>query len=352
LAWLIALLQAIMRLQRRELRSLFSVALNNFFLFVAVLLIGGLSSLQMGGTHPLAGIAPFFLVLGLILIFPLSTNPLSRVPASRLGSWPLDRDQTLVLRLASLTINPILWITIILLALKVGTESVFLFFLIALAVQGISIFSSYLFARLPSTSSTRHMPHLPSGVAGIAGLALRQIIITLDFYLALLLSVSGCAYRWISPRPNPDAFPILGMLVALALSTYAQQGFGVDSASAISRYRLLPLRGWQIVLAKDLGYLVILVLLVLPLNLGAGLTFGLIALSIGRYPSLRLVFTQQRWRFTSGNIWFGAFQIVAGFALGISTARTSLWFFLGAALLYGASIPLGGWLWDRNGACS
>lgn len=352
MAGIVALLHALVRLQNRELRSFFSIALNNFFLFVVLILIGDMSSSQMGGNGPLAGSAPFFLVLGLILLFPLSTDPLSKLSASRLDLWPLNQTQRVMLRLLSLTISPILWIAIILLILKAGAASAFLFFLVAMAVQAISTCSSHVFRHLPAIGSSRHMPHLSSRLGGIYGLAARQITTTLDFYLALILSLGSCVYRLISPSPNPDAFPILALLVALALSTYAQRVFGMDSASAISRYRLLPLRGWQIILAKDLGYLGILAVLVLPLNFGVGLTFGLVALSIGRYPSLRLASEQQRWRFTSGDIWFGSGQIVAGFAIGISTARVSLWFLPGAALLYGASIPWGGWLWDRAGVRS
>ncbi len=352
MAGLLALLQALVRMQRRELRSFFSIALNNFFLFVAVLLIGGLSSLQMGGKRPLAGFAPFFLVLGLVLLFPLSSNPLSRMPVSRLGLWPLGRTQRVLLRLIILALSPILWIMVILLAVKVDAASAFLFFSIGMAIQAASIFGHHLFDRLPAIRPGRYIPHLPIRLGGILGLAVRQIATTLDFYLALLLTLAGCAYRWFSPYPDPDSFPILALLVALALSTYAQQIFGMDAAPALSRYRLLPLRGWQIMLAKDLGFLMILAVLVLPLNLSSGMTFGLVALAIGRYPSLRLASQQQRWRFTSGNIWFGACQIIAGFALGISTARVSLWFLSGTALVYAVSVIWSGWLWDRTGACN
>lgn len=340
-----------MRLQKRELRSLFSIALNNFFFFVVLILMGDLSSLGMGGAHPFAGSAFFFVLLGFILLFPLSTDPLSKMSASRLGSWPFDQTQKVLLRILSVIASPILWIAILLLIFKAGAASAVAFLLIALAVQAISTFSSYIFVRLPEIDPLRHMPHLPIRLDGLTGLAARQITTTLDFHLALILSLGGCAYRWIPSSTDPDAFPILALFVALALSTYAQRTFGMDSASAISRYRLVPLRGWQIVLAKDLAYLGILTLLVLPLSLSAGLTFGMVALSIGRYPSLRRERKQQHWRFTTGDIWFGAGQIVAGFAMGISTVRISSWFLASAALLYGASVAWGGWLWDRAGVC-
>jgi hypothetical protein len=47
----------------------------------------------------------------------------------------------------------------------------------------------------------------------------------LEFYVALLLSVGGLIYRLASPHVDRAAFPILGLLVALALSTRAQALF-------------------------------------------------------------------------------------------------------------------------------
>ena len=49
--------------------------------------------------------------------------------------------------------------------------------------------------------------------------------------------------------------PVLSILIALALITYAQSLFGVDFGSGMTLYRLLPLRGWEILLAKDLAFL-------------------------------------------------------------------------------------------------
>lgn len=351
MAWVLVLLHALVRLQKRGLGLFLSVALNNFFLFVALILLGDLSSLQMGGTHPIGGSGPFFLVIGFILLFPLSNDPLRRIPASRLSLWPLSHGQRVLLRALSLVVSPIFWIAILLFAFRVGAASAFLFLLIAMAVQVLSILGIYIFRRLPAIGPSHSMPRMPSRLGGIFSLALKQITTTLDFYLAMIISVAGCIYRCVSPRPDPHAFPILAVFVALALSTYGQQMFGRDSASAISRYRLLPLRGWQILIAKDVSYLGLLIFLVLPLNLGAGLTFGLVALAIGRYTSLRMASRQDKWRFTSGNIWFGFCQIVAGFALAISTVRISLWFLPAAALLYAISVVWGGWLWEKAEFC-
>jgi hypothetical protein len=147
----------------------------------------------------------------------------------------------------------------------------------------------------------------------------------LDTYLAILLSAGGIAYRVLAAPADPAAFPILALLVALALSTGAQVLFGLDSTSAMTRYRLLPLCGWQILLAKDAALLAILTLLVLPLNLPAGLTFLLTALAIGHFPSVSRPLPQLRWRFHGGRMISGVPLAIAGFALGFVASHGYLW---------------------------
>jgi hypothetical protein len=349
MAGVIALLRALMRAQRRHLRSFFSIALNNFFVLPVLVLLGGISSLLMAGKHPLGSSAPLFLALGIITILPLSADPMSRVPSSRFELWPFDRGQRIWLRLAILILNPALWLAILLLLVKVGTLGAFLFLLFGMAAQALCILGTYLVGLVPPLTPSLYLPRLPSRFGGISTLTIKQITSSLDFYLGLLLSLGGWISRWSSPHADPDARPLQAMLVALALSTYTQAAFGMDSSSTISRYRLLPLEGWQIILAKDLGYLAVLALLLLPLDLASGLTFGMIAIIVGRYPSLRLARKQVRWRFTSGDLRVGACQILLGFALGLAAVRVSLWFLVGTALLYTASILWGGWLWDSEG---
>ncbi len=48
---------------------------------------------------------PFFILMALPLLFPLSSDPLEKIPAERLASWPLSRRQRTALRLASLVLS-------------------------------------------------------------------------------------------------------------------------------------------------------------------------------------------------------------------------------------------------------
>ena len=81
---------------RRDQKSIESIAGNNFF-WTTVLL------LQQAGTF-------IYLLLGLILLFPLSTDPLRKVPASRLRLWPLEAHERWTLRITSPWVNPMSWL--------------------------------------------------------------------------------------------------------------------------------------------------------------------------------------------------------------------------------------------------
>jgi hypothetical protein len=78
---------------------------------------------------------------------------------------------------------------------------------------------------------------------------MRELLSTLDFYVALLLSLTGLAYRVARLGLPPEAYRDLGLLVLLALCTYTQCLFGLDGGG-LARYRLLPLRGGQILLPR------------------------------------------------------------------------------------------------------
>ncbi len=295
-----AILQALARAVRRDLGSFGSLKVNNFFVFVLLLVYGA----AVSGVAPVSAY-PFLLLLAVLLLFPLSGDPMARIPPSRLGVWPLSRGDRSRLRIASLVLSPALWLAC-LASLKAGKGGVLLAAPLLVRIQSGPAFS------------------LPS--AGIGPMLVRknfrQMISVLDTWLAVVISLAGCGYRLLAANPDPAAFPILAMLVALALSTYAQCLFSLDPSSGATRYGLLPLPGWQILLAKDAAFLTVVLLLTLPLNAGAGLTFGAVSLAVGRYPALRWRPAAQRWRFTSGRILFGGLQMVLGAAAAFSVERT------------------------------
>jgi hypothetical protein len=344
-AALSAILNALRRAVGRDLGTFGSLKLNNFFLFIALLIWGALES----GVEPKSA-EPLLLLLFLVLLVPLSSDPLQKIPPVRLAMWPLGAGQRLALRLASLGFSPVLWtIAGILLLQRVRPALGLAFLLTAVGVQGGALLGRQIEAQAPRWNALRYVPRLPGRLGGLMRKNVREMLSVLDVYIAALLSVGGVGYRFLAPHPDVSAFPILALVVALAMSTYAQCLFGLDlTSTAIMRYRMLPLAGWEILLAKDLAFLGVLFLLVLPVAPGPGMTFGLAALGIGHYPSLCLPAAQQRWRFAGSRLFPGVVQALVALALGFGEFQRG-WILLAlSAAVYLLSLWLGGRYWDRH----
>jgi hypothetical protein len=284
-----AVLRALFTALRRDQKSLASVAGNNFFLVCALLL-------QKAGAF-------IYLIIGLVLLFPLSTDPLRKIPASRLELWPLDRRERWLLRLASPWVNPLTW-TIAALAVWAarGAVTVGLWALIAGTIA-----VAFLLSDLPIPGTRvvwRLVPALPGPLGQLIRKNIREMLSTLDFYCALILSLATLAWR-IAGSP-PEALMPVSVLVVLAFSSYAQSLFGLDGRGGLARYRLLPLRGWQILAAKDAAFLLVLIPLTLPLAPLAALGAAFVSLAMGRAESVEHLRVQTRWRFSTGG------SIVAG----------------------------------------
>jgi hypothetical protein len=301
-----AVFGALSRAVRRDLGTFGSLTVNNFSLFVALMIYGATQS----GMEPKSSY-PFLLLLGFLLLFPLSSDPLAKAPPVRLALWPLASGQRFVLRLASLLLSPVVWLTLFLL-FKAAPSLALFFLCLAVAIQALLAFSRHYFPPAP------WVPPLPGREGGLVRKNVRQMLTVLDSYLALALSVSGAAYRFASRAPDAAAFPIFAILVGLALSTYAQCLFSLDTAAGMTRYHLLPLRPWQVLMAKDVAFLAILLALVLPLDAGVGVTFGLTVLAVGHWPSVRLRLPLRRWRFAGGRVKYGVAQVVCGTTLAMA----------------------------------
>jgi hypothetical protein len=293
MARLVAILGALWRAQRRDQKSFESVASNNFFIVTAIFL-------QKAGTF-------IYLILGLVLLFPLSTDPLRKIPRSRLSLWPLDDTERRLLRVLSPWVNPVTWV-IAGLAVWMARGSVSLgLWAIVAGVIAVGFVLSEIPA--PAHGMLRRVPQFPTLLNHLIRKNLREMFATLDFYCALVLSLMASLYRlWGPPLPATALVP-LTILVVLALSSYAQCLFGLDGAGGLGRYRLLPLAGWQILAAKDAAFLLVAIPLTLPLAPVPGLSTALVALAMGHGPSVTEHREQTRWRFSSGaSVLYGIFQ--------------------------------------------
>ncbi|WP_031495706.1 hypothetical protein [Bryobacter aggregatus] len=275
---------AIARSAWREIYALGSIQGNNFTWFALLL------------TMQPESMGFIWALLGLLLVLPALTAPLAKIPQIRLALWPLEDWQRKSLR----------WLT------KPET--------------------------MPSPWLWRLAPVLE----------LRQIPRTLDFWLAVLLATSGTAYRFLASKPDREAYPVIAMLVVLALSTLAQNLFALDGAGGRQRWKLSPIRGARVLARKGLWLLVIALILTAGLSPLGALAGMLAALAVGHHASVMTPIDAGAWRFSSGQFFpHGFFQVIGMFSCGIATARGEWMYLALAAAAYGISLMVYGWVLEK-----
>src|SRR5215471_2430985 len=323
---------ALVKSVQRDLAGYAAIKTNNFLLFIGLLVWGAVRS----GVEP-ASSYPFLLLLGGLMLCPASGDPLEKIPRVRLALWPLGRAARAGLRVGSLALSPVFWLMVTLLSLRAPVGIVLGFIAAVVAMRCGAGFRS---AHGRAWADRKSAPLVTK--------SFRQMFTVLDTYLALVIGAGGGAWRLFAGHPDPAAFPILSSVAAIALSTYAQCLFSLEGESGMTRYRLVPVRGWRIVLAKDAAFLGVLLLAVLPLSPAPGLAFGLAALALGRYPSLRVQLPVERWRFTNGRVLWGVLQLIVGGILGFAAAQNALVPLCAAVALYALSLWWAGREWDRR----
>ena len=280
-----AIVGALLTVFRRDTKSFGSFATNNFFLLSVLLL-------RQAGTF-------LYIIVGLVMLFPLSTDPLRKIPASRMALWPLSTREHWLLRIVSPWLNPLTWI-LAGLAIWAARGRVTVAMWSALAAIFVIGFIAPSLPLAPRKGTWRRIPNLPGPLNHLIRKNLRELLSTLDFYCALLLSAAVATYRFTKPNFPPDALLPMTVLVILALSSYAQSLFGLDGEEALTRYRLLPVRGWHVLAAKDVSFLLAALVLTLPLAPLPGMAAALAALAVGHASSVNEQREQMRWRFSSG----------------------------------------------------
>jgi hypothetical protein len=337
LASLLGVLTAVGRASWRDFRSFQSISGQN--LFVLLLFVA----------FQQAESAYFFVaILVLILLFPLSADPMQKIPADRRLTWPLLKWEWALVRLASLALSPIAWIAALLTLTRVDWSTNVLFVGSAIALQPVSYLVKRALVKAPKTNVLHWIPAPPGITGAIMRLQWREMLRTLDPYVALVLVVCIELYRTSGKPLDPTAPRIMSLVIAIAMSTQTQVLFGLDG-SGVARYRQFPIRGWRILLAKDLAFLVVLGLLVLPLDFVSGIIAGVVALTIGHHRSVFKIVPQAQWRFTSGMLFpDGAIQIAVIFGAGNNVREQGLWLPALCIFAWFASLLFYGWQWDRS----
>jgi hypothetical protein len=324
LARVFAVLKALSAAFRRDWKSFGSIAVNNFFPVT-------LFFLRQAGVF-------VYLLAGVVMLFPMSTDPLRKIPRSRLDSWPLTRGDRVWLRVLSPLVNPVTWVLAALGGWAVWGRLTFGVVAIAVAV----FFAGFTLSELPVARGVwfwRRVPSFPGPLNQLVRKNLREILSTLDFYVALLLALCATAWRAFGPALPKEAYLQMSLLALLALSSYTQCLFGLDGDGGFSRYRLLPLPGWKILAAKDAAFLLAAVALTLPLTPLAGLAAALVCLAFGHGPSVAERREQLRWRFSSGgSLYFGFLQVIGMAVAGAGVEFGSGLLLLPCAAVWAASL--------------
>ncbi len=279
-----AVLVALITAVRRDFKTMGSFYGNNLFVIGVVFLF-------LNDPGMFAALTAF---IGAILFIPLSADPLRVVPRDRLTLWPLRTAERQVLRILSPWINPVAWLIVALAVWKRVS--------LGLCAVAAGVFAiGFVLPWLPSgrRGAWRRLPGFPGRLNHLIRKNLREMLSTLDFWCGAVVSGFSLGFRVAGLLP-PEALLPMTIIVILALSTCAQTLFGLDGDGGMTRYRLLPVPGWQILAAKDVPFLLVSVALTLPLAPGAGLAAALSALATGHHASVTHHSNQVRWRFSSG----------------------------------------------------
>ncbi|MGJ5816537.1 hypothetical protein [Paludibaculum fermentans] len=311
MAGLAALIAALGRSAQRSFGRFGSVTHNN--LFAVILLLMAEEPMDRPSST-----AVFYLVIGALAALPLAGDMARRIPEARMALWPLTTWQRAVVFALNLLLNPMLPLAVLFALLSrhpvVGAG------LFALGVCAPVLLGVFRIWKNPPRL-LRLVPSLPGRLGGLVQNRLRELLQTLDLWFAALLSLGGCLYLLFYPQPDPMAKVVIGGLIVILLSTAGQASSSFDAESAIARRLLLPLSGRDVLLARDLAWLIVLLLLTGPYGWHRTLSAGFLALAAGHRTALTPPTEQTRWQFAAGQlIPTGLFQIFA-VMLAISTTH-------------------------------
>ena len=156
---------------------------------------------------------------------------------------------------------------------------------------------------------------LPGRFGGLLKKDLKYLVRLLDLYLALPVVVLLSIYLASAPDASAGVFRVILVLLFLPLLSIPSNCFGLDSPSGLDRYTLLPLTGREILLTKNVAFVLLVVFLLgalVPLafwRFGASVValafievtiMALAYLSWGNWMSVRDPYRMLFYRFSSG----------------------------------------------------
>lgn len=318
MARIAAVLGVVARSAWRNARSVGGFLGNNFFAVIVLLMA------EEPRDRP-SSTAIFYFVIGLLYSIPLANDLTLRIPAERFALWPLTRLERAVVYAVNLALNPLLVVAVLFAALsrhpavRVGLFASGIFApLLAYALR----FVGHRASRASGWSIIRLIPRFPGRLGGLVQNHIREQMRMLDVLFAAALSIGGVAYRLFDPHHDAMVSLVIGHLIVIMMSTLGQAHLAFDADSENTRARLLPISGAAMLLARDMAWLSILVLLAvwyasLPVAVAA-----VTALTVGHWPAARPWIEQRRGHFASGTLWpIGIVQMLAVLVAGAATFR-------------------------------
>jgi hypothetical protein len=108
---------------------------------------------------------------------------------------------------------------------------------------------------------------IPGPVGGLAAKDFRYFRRLLDPYLGVLAAALGCFYLVSAEVASGGVFQILLLSVIVPSGSLAFNFFGLDNRAGLERLKLMPVTGRTIMLSKNLAFLMIVGLQMMPLIL-------------------------------------------------------------------------------------
>ena len=117
----------------------------------------------------------------------------------------------------------------------------------------------------------------------------------LDPYLGWLVSVLGCLYLVSAPQPSAEVFWIFIIIVFFPNTALTFNSFGLDSRSALDRYILLPVSGREVILSKNLAFVLFVTIQLAPMMLLAVWQIGIVSTVLGIVNAFAVALAYMTW---------------------------------------------------------
>jgi len=137
--------------------------------------------------------------------------------------------------------------------------------------------------------------NLPGHLGGLVAKDFRYFRRLLDTYLGVAAAMLGCLYLMVADVASTGIFLSFIVVVFLCNAALAFNSFGLDNRAGLDRYALLPLSGKAILMSKNLAYLMIAGVQILPMLFLAGWRLGMLASALGLMEAAALACAYLTW---------------------------------------------------------